>query len=130
MGLRSRLAQQIDRPRPPEQWWREQPHGSSFPSRHTTYAMLLAGLAVPTPSGEALVIGTGMLVGSARLRLGVHWPTDVLGAVLATDLWWRLTMASGLPMPLTSEDNGAVRSAPRTAVPADDLYPQAQPGCA
>lgn len=97
MGLRARLAQQIARPRPPEQWWGEQPHGSSFPSRHTTYAMLVAGLAAPTPGAEAIVIGTGLLVGSARLRLGVHWATDVLGAVLATDLWWRLTMVAGLP---------------------------------
>jgi undecaprenyl-diphosphatase len=121
MDLRSRLARAVARPRPPRQWWHEEPHGASFPSRHTTYAMLAAGLLAPTPYSEPVAGAVGLLVGSARLRLGVHWPTDVLGAVLATDLWWRLTMA-GASDRLRSDVNGAVRSAPRTAVPADDLY--------
>jgi len=120
------LADVVARPRPPQDWWRERPHGHSFPSRHTTYAMLLFWLLPRREhSGwtEAAMATSGILVGSARLRRGVHWPTDVLAAVLATDLAWHLVVAGDLCGPLASLLNGAVRSAPRTAVPADDLYP-------
>lgn len=80
----------VERPRPqlfsgpiplPEDW--------SFPSAHTMQvtAFLLAvvfmakdKLILPTAAGAALII---LLVGSSRLYLQVHFPTDVIFGIIA-----------------------------------------------
>lgn len=91
--LRSALCRVIGRERPPASWWLVEPDGPSFPSRHTTWAALaVAGLLLPLPGRLRPVVGAaGVLgvaaVGDSRVRLGVHWPTDVLGAVLLTVGW-------------------------------------------
>jgi undecaprenyl-diphosphatase len=94
---RAALASVVRRRRPPESWWRAQPHGWSFPSRHTTHALLIAAtvaeeLGALTPRARAAVLtGCTCAVGLSRVRLGVHWPSDVAGGVLAGALWLRLT---------------------------------------
>ncbi len=62
--------------------------GSSFPSGHTTAAVVLAGMAVwligqHTPRvvrrlGQVLAVMWAVLIGVDRLYLDVHWLTDVL----------------------------------------------------
>lgn len=60
----------------------------SFPSGHAANAMailLLAALLLPQRRRAlwiTLAIGGAALIGSSRLLLGVHWPSDVLGGWL------------------------------------------------
>lgn len=74
----------------------------SFPSGHVAQALAIYGLsawlwlrASPSPGERALALGLLLaliaLVGTTRLELGVHWPSDVaasllLGAILALGL--------------------------------------------
>lgn len=94
---RAVLARCIRRPRPPRSWWRTEPHGWSFPSRHVTHAVLITGLLSeetgPTRPVRytTAVAAVAAVVGASRVRLGVHWPSDVLGALLAGTLWLELT---------------------------------------
>lgn len=93
-AARRALAVLIDRRRPPQRLWRSHWTGPSFPSRHTTLAAIGAGVVAETLTAAtspratrvhalaALVVAVG--VGTSRLVLGVHWPTDVLaGWILA-----------------------------------------------
>jgi undecaprenyl-diphosphatase len=76
----------------------------SFPSGHATMAPLVFGLGVLIWSGPwsrgtraALLLvaaACSLLIAFARVYLGVHWPTDVLGGLLlgagwaAMWMWW------------------------------------------
>jgi undecaprenyl-diphosphatase len=99
--MRAGLARLVRRARPPQEWWRSEPHGWSFPSRHTLQALLAAAVLLDEvcPDRPALRF-TGTLaattaVGTARVRLGVHWPSDVLGAALTGALWLELVRRRG-----------------------------------
>jgi membrane-associated phospholipid phosphatase len=86
---------------------RPRPSGFSFgfPSGHTTaaatFAVVLVYLvsrerlpALPRHAIQALALGMMALVGWARIVLGAHWPTDVLGGFLlgaacaSAAAWW------------------------------------------
>lgn len=80
----------FDRPRPPARLWLAPPdHSGSFPSGHTTTAVVIL-LAVSfvvwhTPRWRTAVIAVGgvfaLAVGASRLYLGDHYPTDVAGSL-------------------------------------------------
>jgi membrane-associated phospholipid phosphatase len=87
VGGRALVARAVHRPRPPRTWWQETPSGFSFPSRHTTWVGLAADELVGSPAGIRPWARVGAVaavgaVGVSRVRLGVHWPTDVVGALL------------------------------------------------
>jgi membrane-associated phospholipid phosphatase len=94
--VRAGFARVVRRPRPPQEWWRADPHGWSFPSRHTFQALLATTALLdelsPDRRGVRLVgaLAATTAVGASRVRLGVHWPSDVLGAALTGVLWLRL----------------------------------------
>ena len=99
--LHAVVGQLVHRLRPPAADWAAPAHGWAYPSGHTTQAVAAWGvlallLAVHATRRTRVLVVAGallaaVLVGTSRVYLGVHWPTDVLGgatmslAVLA--LW-------------------------------------------
>jgi undecaprenyl-diphosphatase len=78
----------------------------SFPSGHAMNSAFV-GLAIatllvrgkPDPARRNAIMAAGMaftlLVGSSRVYLGVHWPSDVLGGWTLGGLWALLAVTAG-----------------------------------
>ncbi len=96
----------IDRPRPSYPDPIEVIHGAGFPSGHTTTSIILFGLILyllwprlPSKTWRAvglfaliLLIG---LIGFARMYIGTHYLTDILGGVF-TGLVWGTAVVTGV----------------------------------
>jgi undecaprenyl-diphosphatase len=95
----------VQRPRPELLVIGPAPTGYSFPSAHALFAAALAGVLVPLleelvkrpwlrRTAQALLVLLALAVGTSRIYLGVHWPSDVasgfvMGAASALGLrWW------------------------------------------
>jgi undecaprenyl-diphosphatase len=113
------------RPRPILPWAQALPD-FSFPSGHTMNAFACyVGLAIVIWSiagrrwGLAALTSAFVIVGFvglSRIYLGVHYPTDVLGAVLAGTIWVLVVLAAFRSRPLSRFWFGS--SAGRTSEPS------------
>lgn len=78
----------VGRPRPSRhgaRTWTDEPDKFSFPSGHAAAAMsVAAAYALAWPALALVLLPLAALVGFSRVRLGVHYPGDVLiGQVIA-----------------------------------------------
>lgn len=113
----------IGRARPPLAGWAGAAGGPSFPSGHTTAATLFAAscawvIAARVPAGwprRAVWAGAACYaaaVGWSRVWLGVHWPTDVIGAWLFGLAWSAGTITVILTLRRRSANRPAARARP------------------
>ena len=72
----------------------------SFPSGHATSSMIFyLALAIALTAGTrwyrtaaAAAVALSLLIGTSRVMLGVHWPSDVIGGWAFGMLWVLLTL--------------------------------------
>jgi membrane-associated phospholipid phosphatase len=95
LGVANRLKALVERPRPTGVQLREGQDGFGYPSSHTAVAVALAVvLTAVVPRRWRWAPGTAALVvGLARMHVGVHYPLDVVGGALVGAAAGLLTLA-------------------------------------
>ena len=118
----------IDRPRPDVIPHLVRTLGKSFPSGHAmlsavTY-LTLAALAARLVSGrraKAYLLGTAaaltLMIGSTRVYLGVHYPTDVLGGWIAGLVWATIWCLPDWALSRREEESGVPSEKRRRETP-------------
>lgn len=67
---------------------------TSFPSEHTTFAFVLLVALFPVLGRTRWFwLALGVTIGIARVFVGVHYPTDVLGGAVLGTLWGGIALA-------------------------------------
>lgn len=104
-SLRIALRELVGRPRPPDGFWTAD--GLAFPSGHTANSTAMTVIVLvalwpwlgPLSRRIALVVAAvvPLAVGLSRVAGGVHWPSDVLGALLLATATCSVTAAFILP---------------------------------
>jgi membrane-associated phospholipid phosphatase len=104
-SLRIALRELVGRPRPDDGFWPAE--GLAFPSGHTanTTAMVVIVLVTLWPRlgpvarriGLAVAAVVPLAVGLSRVAGGVHWPSDILGALLLATATCAVSAALVLP---------------------------------
>lgn len=105
--------------------------GFSFPSGHSMNSLALYGMIVfllfryihrPLWRGIILLVsaGTVLAIGTSRIYLGVHYPSDVLGGYLASGFWllltvWVILRDRGTRPALSGPHSSEGRTSPGTA---------------
>lgn len=100
----------IARPRPPVTWMVVSESGWSFPSGHATRSAVVYGGAACLATrlrafGQrtqmilwALAAALSFFVGTSRIYLGVHWPTDVAGGWILAAGWLWIVLLTTAPI--------------------------------
>jgi undecaprenyl-diphosphatase len=113
-AIETLMKQVVDRPRPPSGLVHvtATEHGFSFPSGHATffaawlatlYLVLAPGFSRSARLGGAIVVALLILAaGLARVEVGVHWPTDIIGGYLLATAW--VLLISPLIPPLRTDE--------------------------
>jgi len=87
---------------------RRQPVTPSFPSSHTAVAAaFLTAVQRRSPRLAAALVPLGVTVAYGRIRLRVHWPTDVLGGAVLGIVAGRLAPRVVAALRLTTHPFGA-----------------------
>ena len=118
LALENGLKFSFQRVRPPA-FFGSEPWTYSFPSGHALFsacfygvAAIVASRAFPTVAGKAAIwIATVVLVlmiGAARIYLGVHYPSDVLAGYLVAIAWIALLLAAFQHLATRGGNNGHV----------------------
>jgi membrane-associated phospholipid phosphatase len=124
------------RARPPQADWLAVATSYSLPSGHSLLATVTVGIVAavavqscPSRSAQAvaaaLAIGVVLLIGTSRLYLGVHWPTDVLSGFLLGGAWLAVCLLA-----LTALERRRVvddADAPTVVLPVDPRSAHLQP---
>jgi undecaprenyl-diphosphatase len=124
------------RARPPQADWLAVVTSYSMPSGHSLLATatvgIVAAIAVqrsPRRSAQAavvaLAIGVVLLIGTSRLYLGVHWPTDVLSGYLLGGAWLAVCLLGLTAVERRRVVDGA--EAPTVVLPVDPRSAHLQP---